>query len=568
MQSKRAWVYDKLPIESMRYDAGNDYLHVNWTRMTKSQVAVYRGFEIVDSEKHGLDPNGYYKVWRPPEELARPETINSIKGIPVTLDHEFIDVNKKPKHVVGSTGDNAAWKAPYLMGSLHIYDKDAMRRIDDGSMRQLSLAYSYRPDWRSGKTPDGEHYDLIMRDIIANHVALVENGRAGEDVCVADSGKSVNRKAKTKTTKTKTTTKAKAADKRSAKARSVTTKRTIAMDEQNNLAEQITAVKQGLSAILAALGGMQPSGGAPADPMAGAADEDPDEGYAGGDEVVADEDDGGVAGGDDETTFDSDEDLTEDDGEDVTEDDGDEVDTDTTEDSDEELTEDDGDECEGTTCDDDEDVAPAPAPEDEEQQPVVLDEEDPRVQQFLDQALKASQYADADEETKKIYLAGVKYALEAAMQNSKAADTARAILRGGKLATKSKTKTKRRAADSGRKVATKSKATKPSLSVAALQRKFSQKWDAAEDVKPVLGKISMTAFDSAEALYFAALDKLGYSGKVGRKAPLAVLRDTYHAACLTRNLKRKSRAIVAAADSAALSGVAGDFKNSIKSRLY
>lgn len=38
-----------------------------------------------------------------------------------------------------------------------------------------------------GTTPTGEVYDGIMRDIIGNHVALVETGRAGSDVLVADS---------------------------------------------------------------------------------------------------------------------------------------------------------------------------------------------------------------------------------------------------------------------------------------------------------------------------------------------------------------------------------------------
>ncbi len=38
-----------------------------------------------------------------------------------------------------------------------------------------------------GVTPNGEPYDGIMRDIIGNHVALVERGRAGSDVLVADS---------------------------------------------------------------------------------------------------------------------------------------------------------------------------------------------------------------------------------------------------------------------------------------------------------------------------------------------------------------------------------------------
>ena len=38
-----------------------------------------------------------------------------------------------------------------------------------------------------GESPDGEAYDGVMRDIVGNHVALVETGRAGPDVVVGDS---------------------------------------------------------------------------------------------------------------------------------------------------------------------------------------------------------------------------------------------------------------------------------------------------------------------------------------------------------------------------------------------
>lgn len=177
--------------KNYRYDAGNSYFHVALSPLTKAQVAPYRGYEIVDYQRHDLDPDTIYHVYRPPEELAKPETVQSVTGIPITLEHEFIDPEHKPKQQVGMTGDKAEWRAPFLMNSLHITNADAIRRIEDGSMRQLSLAYTYEPDWRSGTTADGEHYDLIMRHIRANHVALVEEGRAGPDVYVFDDNSNV-----------------------------------------------------------------------------------------------------------------------------------------------------------------------------------------------------------------------------------------------------------------------------------------------------------------------------------------------------------------------------------------
>ena len=52
-------------------------------------------------------------------------------------------------------------------------------------MKELSCAYRYDPDFTQG-TYDGQRYDFVMRNIRGNHVALVEEGRAGPDVVVAD----------------------------------------------------------------------------------------------------------------------------------------------------------------------------------------------------------------------------------------------------------------------------------------------------------------------------------------------------------------------------------------------
>ena len=77
---------------------------------------------------------------------------------------------------VGSTGTDGAFHSPFLTNSLHIQDKNAIDRINDGSMRELSLAYRYKPVFTPGETPDGEKYDFVMTDISANHLALVDEG--------------------------------------------------------------------------------------------------------------------------------------------------------------------------------------------------------------------------------------------------------------------------------------------------------------------------------------------------------------------------------------------------------
>lgn len=174
--------------KSMREMDKNGNLHVANSHITKAQVRPYRGFEVPGYQRLGLDPNKLYKAYCSPEELSKPATVKSLNGIPIQLEHhaDFADDPAKETRI-GSTGDKAHWNPPYLDNSLHFQDKKAIDRILNRTMVELSLAYRYKPDFTPGETPDGEAYDFVMRDIIANHVALVEEGRAGRDVLVADS---------------------------------------------------------------------------------------------------------------------------------------------------------------------------------------------------------------------------------------------------------------------------------------------------------------------------------------------------------------------------------------------
>lgn len=177
-----------LDAESKRTYDDNGFLHVSISPLTRVQVAPYHGSEIPGWQSLGLDPERIYKGYRSAEELSKPETIESVNGIPIQLMHhmDYADAPAKATRV-GSTGTDAAFHDPYLTNSLHIQDKKAIDRINDGSMRELSLAYRYKPIFTAGVSPDGEKYDFLMTDISANHLALVDEGRAGHEVLVYDS---------------------------------------------------------------------------------------------------------------------------------------------------------------------------------------------------------------------------------------------------------------------------------------------------------------------------------------------------------------------------------------------
>lgn len=179
-------VYDRSPVDSVRTVDDNGYLHVGISNITKEQVAPYLGSEIPGFEKLGLKPDEIYNVYRPASELSKPATVESLNGIPVLLKHAEDSAEAPASNRVGSTGTDAKWEPPYLTNSLHIQDADAIRRINDGTMREISMGYFYTPVLIHGEF-EGEPYDVVMTDISCNHVALVEEGRAGYDVSVKDS---------------------------------------------------------------------------------------------------------------------------------------------------------------------------------------------------------------------------------------------------------------------------------------------------------------------------------------------------------------------------------------------
>ena len=177
--------YDK--AVSFRWHDQDGRLHVDKSNLTRVQVAPYRGAEIPGWEQLGLTPTKVYYGYRPASELGDPETIKSVIGIPIQLNHH-LDYPDAPAMDtrVGSTGDQAAFDGVFLSNSLHIQNANACQRIRDGSMKELSLAYSYDPDFSSSGEWNGQKYDFTMRNIRGQHLALVEEGRAGPSCVVED----------------------------------------------------------------------------------------------------------------------------------------------------------------------------------------------------------------------------------------------------------------------------------------------------------------------------------------------------------------------------------------------
>jgi hypothetical protein len=145
-------------------------------------------------------PDGLIKITRDADSVFHDDTISSFEGKPVTLDHPTVDVNplnwgQLAKGVVQHVRRGAGTSENLLLANLLITDHAAIEAVRKHGIRQVSSGY------------DAEYEQIApgqgrQRNIIGNHVALVEKGRCGERCAIGDKDMSAAAAAKAKKTTT------------------------------------------------------------------------------------------------------------------------------------------------------------------------------------------------------------------------------------------------------------------------------------------------------------------------------------------------------------------------------
>ena len=159
-------------------------LHVGSSNISKATVNPYYGSEIPNYQQLGLEPKKVYYLLRDPEELKK--AAPTFNNLPLLSKHIPVSADEPQKEVIaGTTGSDTVFEDGYLKCSLAVWDAEAIAGIESGEQVELSSAYHYTADMTAGEF-EGRHYDGVMRDIVGNHVALVDVGRAGRDVVVSD----------------------------------------------------------------------------------------------------------------------------------------------------------------------------------------------------------------------------------------------------------------------------------------------------------------------------------------------------------------------------------------------
>ena len=138
-------------------------------RLTRSGVFLYRNSD-----------GSLRREFRPPSEVFDSASLDSLRMVPVTMDHPrfAVDASNARKVSVGTTGQDVRQDGSFVRSTIAVNDQASITQMEAGK-NQLSCGYHCTLDFTEGVTDEGEKFDAIQRNIIYNHVAIVDRGRAG-----------------------------------------------------------------------------------------------------------------------------------------------------------------------------------------------------------------------------------------------------------------------------------------------------------------------------------------------------------------------------------------------------
>lgn len=185
----RAFYGSKISGHMIRTPEG--YLVCKEVPIARTGTQEYLGMEF-----GGENPEKIYVVKRPEEEVFSKAALASFEGKPVVDEHpdENVTPDNIGRYIKGTCRDVRRGEGALsdcVVADLIIYDKDLIKKIESGK-RDISCGYDCLWDPKDDDT-------YVQLEIRGNHVAVVEEGRAGHKVSIRDSrkgGKTMSEKSK------------------------------------------------------------------------------------------------------------------------------------------------------------------------------------------------------------------------------------------------------------------------------------------------------------------------------------------------------------------------------------
>lgn len=148
----------------------------------RTGIQQYLGAEV------GRPDLALVNVYRPEAEVFSHDSLASFSHIPVTDDHPAVAVTAAnwKDLAVGEVSTDVLRDGNRLRIPLIVKDAAVVAKIQNGK-RELSAGYTCDLIFEDGVTEDGQAYQAKQVNIRANHLAVVNRGRAGPEFRIGDS---------------------------------------------------------------------------------------------------------------------------------------------------------------------------------------------------------------------------------------------------------------------------------------------------------------------------------------------------------------------------------------------
>lgn len=168
----------------MQFRFDRSSLTGNWVETPEGFLRIRATFSRSGCQTY-TNPDGSKRVeYRPPEEVSRPDSLLSMGGLPVTLEHppQLLTPDTVRQHTRGHSGTQVEYTDGFVHGTVTLTDREAIEAVKRGDATELSNGYRCEYDPTPGVAPDGTRYDGVQRRISGNHHAVTRKARAGSEV--------------------------------------------------------------------------------------------------------------------------------------------------------------------------------------------------------------------------------------------------------------------------------------------------------------------------------------------------------------------------------------------------
>ena len=168
-------------MNKLRSDSGASEI-----TLTKDPTTGFARFSGVIAREGVYVYSDSERVYVPKELLQDAETNAMLAGLPILIDHIYVDSENAKLHTVGAVSSIPEYKDGALLTTGVISDQIAIDKIETSGYKQLSPAYAFEQIAEDGVF-DGENYTHRQIKREYHHLALCKEARGKDSGIIFDS---------------------------------------------------------------------------------------------------------------------------------------------------------------------------------------------------------------------------------------------------------------------------------------------------------------------------------------------------------------------------------------------